>query len=221
MFAKQKGRKRESEKRRDEPTHLDQLRLRQSSLLQTRIQKRNMITQHLIHRLHLPQLLLQLPPIRLQHLARHERQHLLHIRHHLRSQRKHPRLPGFKFGRGGSSPPFRAGVIRPHPRKLKFGVFELEEESEENLISSDGFSRDDEGDGELDGVVELEGFVGCGWRERSQRKILRRVRVRESKQTLSQKEERTTHRSNPSSSPQLSHSSHSHPSLLLHHLFPR
>ena len=52
-------------------------------------------------------------------------------------------------------------MIRPHSRELEFGVFELEEESEEDLVPSDGFPRDDEGDRELDGVVELEGFVGC------------------------------------------------------------
>ena len=50
----------------------------------------------------------------------------------------------------------RDGVGDPHAGESEFGVFELEEEAEEDLVPGDGLAGDDERDGELDGVVQLE-----------------------------------------------------------------
>ena len=35
-------------------------------------------------------------------------------------------------------------------------MFEVEEETEDELVSEDGFARDDEGEREVDSVVELK-----------------------------------------------------------------
>jgi hypothetical protein len=60
-------------------------------------------------------------------------------------------------------------VLGPLEGEAKLGMFELEEEAEEDLIPSNGLAGDDEGEGELDGVIELEGFDGYGLPERARK----------------------------------------------------
>lgn len=161
-----------------------------------------MIAQHLVDRLDLPELVLELPPVRLEHLARDEREHLLHEGHHLGSEDVDPDLPGFEVRRGGSGSPVGHGVVRPHARELELGVLELEDEPEEDLVPGDGLAGDDERDGELDGVVELEGFEGCDVKEEGRRVKPKALEAATSPRRVE------THRSGPSSSRRLFRPSH-------------
>ena len=47
-------------------------------------------------------------------------------------------------------------MFNPHGRQGTFGVFEMEEETEDELVSEDGFAGDGEGEREVDSVVELK-----------------------------------------------------------------
>ena len=40
-------------------------------------------------------------------------------------------------------------------------MFEVEEETEDELVSEDGFPRDDEGEGEVDSIVKLKKITRC------------------------------------------------------------
>lgn len=99
-----------------------------------------MIPQQLIHRLDLVQLLLQRRPIHLQNSTHSKPIHTLNKRKHPRSQSKHSSFPHFQLGVIRSfSPTGSFGVFGPGFREDAFGVFELKEMTEEELVTEDGF----------------------------------------------------------------------------------
>ena len=47
-------------------------------------------------------------------------------------------------------------MFNPHGSEGLLDVFEMEKETEDELVSEDGFAGDDEGEGEVDSIVKLK-----------------------------------------------------------------
>lgn len=131
-----------------------------------------MVLEHLVDRCHLLEAVLQRSPVRLDDLVRDESHHVLDEGEHPRSEGEDARLPSLKRCQAGATSPVVRRVLGPHHGELQFGVAELQEESEEDLVSGDGLPRDDERQREPNGVVELEGLESCIVASRTSRSVV-------------------------------------------------
>ena len=116
-----------------------------------------MVLEQLVDRLAPLELLAQLVPPHLEHLAHRKVKHLLDEVVHPRAQRKHPAFPRLEFGVRRAVPPRRRlEVFGPRVLKDALELAQAEEVPEDHLVVRDGFPREDERERELDRVVEVE-----------------------------------------------------------------
>ena len=113
-----------------------------------------MVPQKLIDSLDFFQLRLETPPVGFKDFKRRKGEDLLDECEHPGAQKEHSCAPPFKlrmrrYGRA----PGRGFVVGPHGRELLFDVFKVEEEPEEELVSQDRLTGDDERKRKLDSVV--------------------------------------------------------------------
>lgn len=52
-------------------------------------------------------------------------------------------------------------MLKPHGRKCRFEMVKMKEETEDELIASNRFPRDDEGEGKFYRVIERKGIDRC------------------------------------------------------------
>ena len=104
-----------------------------------------MIPQQLIDGRYLRKLDFQIPPVRFQDFKRNERQDLLHKSQHPGSQQEDPQPPLLKLGMMWyASPPRRCLLFYPHGRKRLFGMFEMKQKPEQQLVLQDSLPRNHE-----------------------------------------------------------------------------
>jgi hypothetical protein len=140
---------------RGKATHPQQLRTCQHTFLQARIQKVHVVPQELINSLDIFQLCLKVPPVGFEDLKCRKGEDLLDEREHPSAQDEHSCAPLFELRmRRCGRAPGRGRVVGPHSRELLFDMFKVEEEPEEELVSQNRLTRDNEREGKLDAVVQ-------------------------------------------------------------------